>query len=128
MYIDFCECVYQALEMGYSHHNIARDLDGTNAARKLVLIARELGLDMNLEDIEIESLLPEGAVRVRVCLEVYCLVNDWYLDMDLENTFRLSCCCPKVAYVCVCVCSQVFTGVLFSYMLVPRLEFRVSWD
>jgi len=72
MYIDFCECVDQALEMGYSHHNIARDLDGTNAARKLVLIARELGLDMNLEDIEIESLLPEGAVRVRVCLEVYC--------------------------------------------------------
>lgn len=58
--VSFSQAAKQALAMGYSHHNIARDLDGTNAARKLVLIARELGLEMNLEDIKVESLLSDG--------------------------------------------------------------------
>jgi len=56
----FSKAAAETVAKGYSHHNIARDLDGTNAARKLVVIARELGLDINLEDVEVESLLPAG--------------------------------------------------------------------
>jgi len=41
--------------------------------------------------------------------------------MDLENIFRLSCCCPKVAYVRVCVCSHVYCLVTCWY---PDLNFE----
>jgi len=58
--VSFSEAAKQVCDIGYSHHNIARDLDGTNAARKLVIIARDLGIDLNLEDVECESLLPAG--------------------------------------------------------------------
>jgi len=84
--VSFAQASRQALEMGYSHHNIARDLDGTNAARKLVLIARELGLDMNLEDIEIESLLPEGYdANVMPSAEAVAAagVEPWELQSDM---------------------------------------------
>lgn len=58
--MSFSDAAKQACEMGFSHHNIARDLDGTNAARKLVIIARELGMDLSVEDVKCESLLPAG--------------------------------------------------------------------
>ena len=58
--MSFSDAAKQACDMGFSHHNIARDLDGTNAARKLVIIARELGMDLSVEDVKCESLLPAG--------------------------------------------------------------------
>lgn len=56
----FATAAAETVAKGYSHQNIARDIDGTNAACKLVVIGRELGLDMTLDDVEIESLLPPG--------------------------------------------------------------------
>jgi aspartokinase/homoserine dehydrogenase 1 len=58
--LSFTDAAKQAVKMGYAHHNVAHDLDGTNAARKLVIIARELGMDLKLEDVKCESLLPAG--------------------------------------------------------------------
>jgi aspartokinase/homoserine dehydrogenase 1 len=66
--LSFTDAAKQAVKMGYAHHNVAHDLDGTNAARKLVIIARELGMDLNLEDVKRESLLPAGKTPMIVDL------------------------------------------------------------
>jgi len=58
----FSEAVQKAVENGYAENDLKEDLSGLDMTRKVVILAREMGLNTKIEDVEVESLLPENLV------------------------------------------------------------------
>lgn len=68
----FSEIIRDAKEKGYTEPDPREDLSGADFARKVLILARELGQKMEFEDIEFENLVPEdcrGDMTVEAFLE-----------------------------------------------------------
>ncbi|MCH8908352.1 MAG: bifunctional aspartate kinase/homoserine dehydrogenase I [Candidatus Heimdallarchaeota archaeon] len=55
----FSSIVLEAKSMGFTEPDPREDLSGLDFARKLVILGREIGLQIGLEDISIDPIIPE---------------------------------------------------------------------
>jgi bifunctional aspartokinase / homoserine dehydrogenase 1 len=60
----FSSVVRQAKARGYTEPDPRDDLSGTDFARKLIILGREMGLRLELDDVQLESLVPRALAGV----------------------------------------------------------------
>jgi len=81
----FSEIVREAQEKGFTEPDPRDDLSGKDVGRKLTILAREMGLDLEVEDVDIEGMVPEGQEDGSV--EAF-LDNLEQLDEEVESMYR----------------------------------------
>jgi len=57
---NFSDVVAEAVANGFTEPDPRDDLFGADVQRKVVIVARECGLELNMEDVPVESLVPEA--------------------------------------------------------------------
>jgi len=77
---NFHDVVKLAQEKGYTEPDPRDDLRGTDFMRKILILARDAGYQMEAADVNIESMLPKS------CLEAKT-VDDFYAALKAEDAF-----------------------------------------
>jgi aspartokinase/homoserine dehydrogenase 1 len=78
----FSEVVKLAKEKGYTEPDPREDLSGMDVARKLLILAREAGLTLELKDIKIEKILPSDVEKANSVNEFFIMLKKH--DKDFE--------------------------------------------
>lgn len=76
----FSEVVKQAKEKGFTEPDPRDDLNGMDVARKILILSREVGLDLSLGDVEINNILPQS------CIDADS-VDQFFEELEKANSY-----------------------------------------
>merc|ERR1719382_1655901 len=62
----FSEVVLKAKELGYTEPDPRDDLGGVDVARKALILARTLGMRLEMSDVNVEPLYPDSLAKLSV--------------------------------------------------------------
>jgi aspartokinase/homoserine dehydrogenase 1 len=78
----FHDVVKQAQDEGYTEPDPRIDLSGVDVARKILILARESGHEIDMKDIENNSFLPDGAMEADSVSDFYQTLKDEATHFD----------------------------------------------
>jgi aspartokinase/homoserine dehydrogenase 1 len=79
--VPFSELVRQAQQMGFTEPDPREDLSGQDVARKLLILAREIGLTMDIAQVPARSLVPGALSRGPFGASFYSAFSRYDSDM-----------------------------------------------
>ena len=82
----FSDVVKTAKEKGFTEPDPRDDLNGMDVARKILILSREVGIDLSLEDIEIKNLLPQSCIDAK---SVEAFFNELEKSNDYFEKLRI---------------------------------------
>lgn len=82
----FSEIVREAKLKGYTEPDPRDDLSGRDVARKVIILAREMGLSLELDQISVESLVPAELMKVQSADEFMARLPEF--DSRMEKVRR----------------------------------------
>ncbi len=82
----FSKVVKQAKEKGFTEPDPRDDLNGMDVARKILILSREIGIDLSLDDVEINNILPQSCIdadSVDAFFNELEKANDYFDDLRI---------------------------------------------
>ncbi|MGE5811908.1 MAG: bifunctional aspartate kinase/homoserine dehydrogenase I [Ignavibacteria bacterium] len=79
----FSDIIKEAKEKGYTEPDPREDLNGLDVARKLLILAREIGLSMELKNIKVQNLIPFPARNTKSIDEFFKILKNH--DCEFEE-------------------------------------------
>jgi aspartokinase/homoserine dehydrogenase 1 len=76
----FVDVVGEAKAAGYTEPDPRDDLSGTDVARKILILAREVGVLLEPEDVKITRLLPENCLTAPT-------IDDFFKELESSNDY-----------------------------------------
>lgn len=84
--VGFSDLVKKAKEMGYTEPDPREDLNGYDVGRKLLILARVAGYELDFEDIDIQNLVPEEARDASDIDEFFVKLKEF--DDEFESMWK----------------------------------------
>lgn len=72
----FSAVVKEALDKGFTEPDPREDLSGKDVARKILILAREAGFELEPEDVKIKKLLPDACMQAKNVDEFFKVLSD----------------------------------------------------
>lgn len=71
----FSDVVKQAKEKGYTEPDPRDDLNGMDVARKILILARESGAELELKDVQVKGVVPDDCAAEKTVPEFFALLE-----------------------------------------------------
>jgi len=76
----FSDIVHEAQKRGFTEPDPRVDLSGMDVARKLLILARESGLQLEMKEIKVEQILPDACMKAKT-------IEKFYEELENANDF-----------------------------------------